>query len=292
MKKLVSLFLTTVVILSLFVGCGSSKSTMEYSMDNAAAETAPQEVQEEAKSENGLTDTGSGSNEINLPEGKKIILNADLYIETLDFDSSIENLNKKVSEYKGYISNSNIHGDAENASRRIELTIRIPAKDYYNFVNSSNELGTVKEKNEYTEDVTFQYMDVEVRLETLRLEETKLLELLEKAVTIEDVIALEARLSDVRYEIESFEANKRRLDDEIDYSTIILTIREKTKIIAVQPTFLSRLGNVFIDSAENFVEFLEIALFTGIYLLPFGIVALIVVLVIIVIIRKSRKNKK
>ena len=64
------------------------------------------------------------------------------------------------------------------------------------------------------------------RLETYAIEEERLLSMLEKATTVEEMIQLESRLSDIRYQIESLESRLRNWQNQVDYSTITIYLRE------------------------------------------------------------------
>ena len=88
--------------------------------------------------------------------------------------------------------------------------------------------------------MTSQYTDYEARLDSLRTQEERLLAMLEKSEDVESLIALEQRLADVRYELESIERNLRNLDLQISYSTINLNLQEVevyTPTVPVQRTF-------------------------------------------------------
>lgn len=100
-------------------------------------------------------------------------------------------------------------------------------------------------------DVTESYTDTEARLKTLRLQEERLLEILSKATQLTDVLELESRLSDVRYQIESYEATLRNFDSRISYSTLHITLQEVVEysIINSPPQTLGqRLSDGFKDS--------------------------------------------
>ena len=95
------------------------------------------------------------------------------------------------------------------------MTARIPAKRLDEFVQRVGEQSNITNKEERVEDVTLQYVDLESRKKALATEQDRLLELLEKAESVEDIISIEARLSDVRYELESMESQLRTLNNQI-----------------------------------------------------------------------------
>ena len=95
------------------------------------------------------------------------------------------------------------------------------------------KIGTVTYTNKSSEDVTLDYIDVESRIEALEVEQERLLTLLESAQDLESVIQLESRLSEVRYQLESYHSAKNRYDSLIDYSTVHLSVREVQQVTTV-----------------------------------------------------------
>ena len=68
--------------------------------------------------------------------------------------------------------------------------------------------------------MTLQYVDLESHKKALTTEQDRLIELMEQAETVEDIITIEGRLSEVRYQLESMESQLRTYDNKIDYSTV------------------------------------------------------------------------
>ncbi|MFW5632201.1 MAG: DUF4349 domain-containing protein, partial [Acetivibrio ethanolgignens] len=128
-------------------------------------------------------------------------------------------------------------------------------------------------------------------------EQERLLELLERAETIEDIITLESRLSDVRYQIESMESQLRTMDNQVTYSTVYLFISEVTRLTPVNEQSvwekittgfadsLVNVGNGIVDLAIGFVINLP-------YLVVWAAVVAVLVILIRLIIRKKRQKKQ
>ena len=75
-----------------------------------------------------------------------------------------------------------------------------------------------------------QYYDIEARLKTQRTKQARLLVLLEKAETMEDIIALENALSDVEYQIEQYASDLNRYDALINFSTFRIYLHEVGRV--------------------------------------------------------------
>ena len=119
---------------------------------------------------------------------------------------------------------------------------------------------------------------------------------MEQAETMEDIIALESRLSEVRYQIESMESQLRTFDNQVSYSTVYLYIDEVETFTQIQEqTAWQRITTGFVDSLQGvghgMSEFGIWLLVNLPYLFLWALViALIVVVIRAIIRRKHRKN--
>ena len=133
----------------------------------------------------------------------------------------------------GYFESANLYGGGRRdayATRSGEYVVRIPAQQYNLFLSSTGDLGYVNSKTESSEDVGTQYYDTETRLKTQRTKQERLLALLERAETMEDIISLENALSDVEYQIEMYASDLRRYDALINFSTFRIYLNEVRQI--------------------------------------------------------------
>ena len=128
-------------------------------------------------------------------------------------------------------------------------TIRIPADQLANFVSQVSEISNVTSSRESAEDVTLSYADTESRKKALETEQDRLLELMEQAETTEDLLAIESRLTDVRYQLESAASQLKLYDSLVSYSTVYLTVEEVQKLTPVQE--LSTWGKITTGFREN-----------------------------------------
>ncbi len=133
--------------------------------------------------------------------------------------------------------------------------MRIPSAHLDPFLSQINEQSNVTNRSESIEDVTLQYSDIESRNKTLAVEQERLWALLEKADTLEAVIALEERLSEIRYELESFESQLRLYDNQVDYSTVYLNIDEVRVFTPTTPdSVTTRIQKGFTRNLEGVVN--------------------------------------
>lgn len=172
---------------------------------------------------------GAGSGSIYQNPGAKLIRRAEFSIQTEKFDESVTALNRLTMECGGYFETASIYGGGRrdaNANRWGEYIVRVPAEKYDQFFTGAGELGYVTSRVEGSEDVGERYYDTEARLKTQRTKQERLLALLEKAESMEDIISLENALSEVEYQIEQYSSTLNRYDALISFATFTITIHE------------------------------------------------------------------
>ena len=298
-KKRIAFFLALMLAL-LTVGCGSK--SMSTSEDSAPMESVygtdyseNEYCEEPAETADAGITSGNGL-EAQVESGRKLIRTVSLSLETKDFDSVTSNLSSKTSEMDGYIETSSIGGNnySYQTTRYASYTIRIPSDKLDQFIEVVNGLGNVTHKVESVEDVTLQYVDVESHKKALETEQERLLELLSNAASMEDILAIESKLSDIRYEIESYESQLRTFDNQIDYSTVTVERITNTNEKGFFEEIKDRFGDSLYKVGHGFRN-----LIIGILgALPLLIVWAAVIAVIIVIVKKIikkitlRKQKK
>lgn len=297
MKKMTAILVTLCMLAALLAGCGgASKSTQAF--DAAAA--APAEAangayydMESAKSEDGGL-TGDTDSTV-LPEGRKWIITVNMSAETEDLDALMEALNGKISGLGGYVEDQDSYNGSMYSSRRYRsasLTVRIPAQRVDEFTEEMSGIANVVSTNLSREDITLSYVATESRVNALQTEEARLLELMEQAETMADLLEIESRLTDVRYELENRASQLRLYDNQVDYATIYLSIDEVQEYTPVEePTVWERISGGFIGSVKGLgnglLDLLVWVLAKSPYLVILGGVTVGVVVLI-----KKRKARK
>ena len=286
------------MLLLAVTGCGGGKSMSNEMAAGATADTAVSMQEEEAAAEDNY-DAGGAASESGIDpvvnNGRKLIKTVRLEMQTKEFDALLDGVRKKIQETGGYIENSSVWGNSYNYSstRSSELTARIPAERLDEFVEVISGLGNVTYKSEGVEDVTLQYVDVESHQKALETEQERLLELLEKADNLEDLLTIESRLSEVRYELESYGSQKRILDNQIDYSTVYMTITEVERITEVgEKSFFEEISDRFGTNLYNVGRGLREFVISLIGALPILAVWAVFIGVIVLVIRKIFYRKK
>ena len=162
---------------------------------------------------------------------RKTIKTAHLNLQTLEFDAFAGALDAKIQEVGAYLQYANVSGKNYYGGRRsANYTVRVPQQHLDAFLAGVEGIATVTSKTLGEEDVTLSYVDTESRLKSLQIEQERLFALLEKADSLDAIIKLENRLSEVRYQIENYQAQLRTYDDKIAYSTVNIYVSEVTRV--------------------------------------------------------------
>ena len=273
----------SVIMLS---GCGGSGNG-KMASDTMAAYPGANSVNSEVKSDSiyemgVLTESQDKKESVQMGE-RKLIKTVNMDVETEEFDGLIAKLRERVGELKGYIESSNIRGNIRyQESRNAAITIRVPSGELENFVNEVAEISNIVRKSENVSDITLTYVDVESRKKALEIEQERLHNLLEKAESVEDIITIEGRLSEVRYELQSYASQLLVYDNQVDYSTIHLNISEVKRLTPQEePSILERITEGFSDNLSAATKML-VDLFIGIIILsPYWGLWVLIVLAIV-----------
>ncbi len=316
MKKTISLILALFLMLSL-CACGASASRSEakaagvsyMAADEAAwpAEEPMAEASMAYDSANGLSPAGapqaSGDTESAAArKPDKIIYSANVQVETTAFEESLAKLDALVEEYGGWVESSSLNGSnyadksrGAVSRRSASYTLRIPSDRFQELMSSLSDLGNIPYSHIYTENVTAQYYDVQARLTAYTAQEQRLLEMMELAESVEDVIILEDRLTEVRYQIERLQTSLNNWDRQVSYSTVYLDlseVQEYTPEPQVQPSFGEKLLGALKDGLHSLGGFFEDLLFGLTEALPALLLILALALIPFLLLRKAWKKRK
>lgn len=295
-NKLLCMLLAVLLLTGILTGCGAASKTAASANGSVSYDTAMQEASPEAMAAgNSLSDSGSDTTMV-LPENRKWIVTVNLSAETEDLDAMTQALQEKISQLGGYVEDQNVYNGSAYAGRRYRsasMTVRIPAEDVDKFTEEVAGISNVVSQQKNLEDITLQYVDTESRLTALETEQTRLLELLEQAETTADLLEIEARLSEVRYQLESAASQLRLYDNQVDYATIYLSIEEVQEYTPVEePNLWERIRDGFVGSLKGLGNGAVDLVVWIIVSSPYWLVVGAGITVVVLLIRRSRKNKK
>lgn len=219
---------------------------------------------------------------------EKIIYSGNATVESTEYEKTLEALQQMIDEFGGWVESSSANASSYGNIQRGRATnrsafyvIRVPGANFSAMMGRLSNLGNVPSSSVSTENVTSQYYDTQARLKTYEAQEQRLIELLDMAKKVSDVIEIENELTEVRYKIESLQTQLNGWDRRVSYSTITLSVNEVSeytpekapsygkKMLTALRSGIEDLGDFLID----FVGALPVLIIIGLIL--WGVIALI-----------------
>ncbi len=302
-KKALAALLAIILILSL-AACGGSKSSESMV---STADTQPAEAEggyangleaaDSAAAEEPAPQAGAGGGEQTAPVSDKLIYSGYAEIETLDFEGSIKAIDALIARVGGFIESSSVTGSNYSSGRdyrSASYTVRVPAAAYQDAAGSLDAIGNVTYQNSSADNITSQYYDTQSRLEAYNIEYDRLTEMLKKASTVEEMLAIEDRLTEVRYSIESLTTTLRGWDSLINYSTLTLSLTEVKDLSSAQGAGLSywqEVGAALKSTLKGVGRFFSSLLLFLIAALPVLAILAALAAVTVLIVKKARARR-
>ena len=289
MKKYLALIFALLLTASLLFGCGAATN------DTSEMENGMGAVSDSVKQES-LSEPSAGST-TSLPLNQKLVRKIRMDAETEDLDALLAQIDQRVTELGGYMEQREVYNGSAYASRRYRnasLTIRIPVEQLDAFVTEVSDRSNITSTNETTDNITLSYIATQSRITALETEQTRLLELLAQAQTMEDLLKIESRLTEVRTELEEVTSQLRLYDNLVDYGTIYLNISEVREYTVVEEpeTVWERIGSGFMESLKtlgNMATELFVFLIAN---LPYFIIIAVIAVAIVLMVKYNKKRKK
>ncbi len=298
MKKRLLTVLTAGMLSMALTACGGSSDSASYgpAAEDMAAEYYYEPEMNAYGAEDAimLEESGKNATESAAMTNRKLIKTVNLDVETKDYDGLLTHLETQIEELGGYIEYLDSYG---SSYRHASITARIPAAKLDGFVRQIGETANITGRSESVEDVTLQYVDLDSHIRMLEEERDRLLELLSTAQTIEDMITIESRLGEVRYQLESMNSQLRTFDNQVDYSTVHIDIDEVIELTpVVELTDGERIAQGFTKSVADVLHGIKeffIGLIINIpYIIVWGIVLAVIFVVVRIFVKFSDKRSQ
>jgi len=214
---------------------------------------------------------------------QKLIKRANLVIETSNIDNIDTDITNLIESYNGYISNSR-NWLNNNKQKFFWFELRLPVDNFSQILEvlSAKEYGQLISRNINTQDVTEEYLDINIRLENLLAQEERYRQLLDRAAEVEEILEIEKELNRVRTEIERLQGRKNYLDNQISYSTITVEFRQPEPISSGTPGIIKAFRNALTKMVDHIYR---IIVLVG-TLIPY-----LVLIMIVYLIYRYRKNR-
>jgi hypothetical protein len=232
--------------------------------------------------------------------GQKIIQTAWVNLQTDRFDEVMQTLRRLAPDVDGFVESAELYdyysqnrfsANQPTRLREFSIILRVPREHFDTVMWQVENLATVRSSNQSAEDVTARYTDLAGRLQTKYIEQERVLDMIGRAQTIEDLLALENRLGEINTDIELFQSQMTGIDRLSAFSTIHVHLSEVTTetLIVVSEGLGARMGQAFTRSVNGTVLFLQnVLIFLAGALIPFTFIGLLT----FVGIKAAKYNKK
>ena len=166
-----------------------------------------------------------------------------------------------------------------------DLVVRVPADSLTGVLADLADLGDVESVSVSRSDVTTTAVDLDARISALQTSVARLQALIDGAATTEALLAAEAALSDRQQDLESLQAQRALLADQVELSTLRVHLQQPGVAPPGGPDgFVDALGtgwNALVSAAGTAVVVLGV-------LLPWLVVAAVVAAMVLVLLRRAR----
>ncbi len=286
--RITGLVLTAALVFSL-AGCGAKSSG-----NGAAAESTTEYYAADASNTESAAAPGASAPlitpEATAETSRKIVYTANVDLESTDFAAAQQAILDAVEASGGYLQSTYLWGNAQDADRRAEYSVRVPAENYSSFLTSIGQAGNLLSQSESTDDITSSYIDVEARLSALEAQRDRLNELADQAETTADLLEIESQLSDVQYQLESYTMQLRSMQDQVAYSTVDIYLSEVATLTPTGVSFGDRLAEAFFGGWNAFALLVQNVFLGIVYLLPLILVSGAIIALCVVLGRRRAKR--
>jgi hypothetical protein len=238
------------LLATMLSGCSSGE---RYAADSAETAKAMSQASE-ASAEGGMAaDSASLTAAPSSPPGRSgfkpaamvkqraVVRQAELRVRVKDVEKAERTVGSIAAEVGGYLDSAN-STDLASDHPKITMTLRVPVEAFDPSMQRFEGLGTRLSKTVSSEDVTGQLVDYEAQLKTLAAQEETYRGLLKQSRSLDSVITLQDKLTEVRTNIERIAAMRKALAGQAAMSTIQLTLEQDAVLSAppADPDWLSQ----------------------------------------------------
>lgn len=239
----------------------------------------------------------------------KLIYSCRMEIDTIQYDQSIKKLRELINKFNGFLESELETDNAEdiyydesgryrNEVQKVakhytyEAKIRIPSKNYNQFLDATGDVGDIRSKNATVDNVSTEYYDLQAELTVLNTKYDRYIELMKKAKDVKEILQIEQSLSSTETQINQIKTRLNRYDNDVAYSYIYVNITQVEEYAPKEKeSFLSEWGRAIKDSLSGFKGFLQGVILFFTYALPYLLLFGIIIFVVVYLIFRAEKKK-
>ena len=230
---------------------------------------------DEAAEEKSMMSADGGAN--TAETGRKLVRTGYLRMESTEYDRTVAELQQLFAKHGVTVENSDEYDGGDwygvsggKSTRTMTWQLRIPADHFEAFFEETGTIsGQIRSRSVSSADKTKQYNDTAVQIESLTIQQENLMEMMKQAKKIEDMLAIEDRLAQVRSELRILSDSNSQIDYDVAWSTISVELQEVHVYQKENITYWERLRQAAGNSLVEFVEALGDFLVTFLYAIPY-----------------------
>lgn len=162
---------------------------------------------------------------------KKITYTLNASIQVEDVSQALARVTQEITSLGGYVVNSSESSYQNNSSAY--ATFKIPSQQLEGFKGRLADYGKVLNNSTDSLDVTNEYYDTQSKLRNLQAQETRYLEILKEAKTVDEILHIESYLSSTRMQIEQLQGQVKLWDHQVAYSTVSINFQNTPNPVSV-----------------------------------------------------------
>jgi len=230
-------------------------------------------------------------------DATKIIKKSNITMQTDNYDSNLNSIKELIN-----ISNANVVKMQENQGstydimktqssnlRNVDMTIKISKDEFENFNTELKKIANVVSYYEEAQDISSSYADIEAKIESYKLQEAQLNELIKKATVAKDLLEISNQTQKVIEQRESLQRQKDSYDNQISYSTVTVKLTEVESTEITEKNTFSRIKDTFESSLIQIKEIFINTIMGIVYVIPYLLIVGIITLIVFIIVKLKKK---
>ncbi len=270
--------------LSMIGGCGASPST-------DAVVQSSQSIADLAQAEyDGKMEDNQGE-DITITIERKLVYNLDYTLLVPDPNKAVNEIMLQTNKFSGYLLESRLSSN-QGESSDARLVVKIPHDKMEQMASYLESLGTINHQTMYTDDVTTEYYDTEARLKVLQKEEERMLSFMDdEAASIQDLLAIEREIAQVREKRESLQARMNVLKNQVHYAQYNIHLQTSVNELTTPQGTVSKAKNALVNSLNSMLQLFNWSVIALFAILPY-LILLVLAYLLFLAIKKKRAAKK
>ena len=304
-KKAILLIISILVILVVVFYIALSNQGRDFLNQGIGSISGNLAGKDSKGNESGVSNTippnigGIIDNSYDKQDPTKIIKNSNITMQTDNYDESLANINLlidtnnamvvKMRETLGnnYYNKNLVDGKTRNA----ELIVKVSKDKFDNFNTKLKTFGSVLSYYEDAQDVSSKYADIEAKISSYTIQEEQLNELLKKATAAKDLLEISNQIQSVIEKRESLQRQKNSYDNQIEFSTVTISLSEVASVKITEKTYLARIKDTFVSSLTTLRDMVSNVFIFLIYMLPYISLILLILLIKYITSKSKRRDK-